>query len=390
MSTDGRVLVAGAGVAGLATAYWLRRAGYAVTVAEQAPALRVSGYPIDVRGLAVPVAERMGVMVEIRAAGAETEWLRFVDDSGRPRSSANMGALRRATATGEAELARGALLRILRAAAGEQVEFLFDDGVAALSEDADGVTVGFTSGRRDRYDLLVGADGTHSTVRRLAFGPEERFTRDFGMHVAVATVDPRMGRDPEALMYSRPGTVAGLHHFRGASSAVFMYAGPQRPLPDVFAGQGWQVPALLTQALAAPDLFTDAIVQIHMPRWSSGRTVLVGDAAHCTSLLAGQGSSLAMLGGYRLAGALVAAGGDHAAAFARYESAMRPTVTAGQRGIGLSAGLLVARSATTIRVRDAVLGLWPLAAAAARLGRLGRRPAREGEPGTVPAGLPAG
>lgn len=378
-----RILVSGASVAGLSSAYWLARAGFPVTVVERAPELRASGYPIDVRGPAVEVAARMGVLEQIRAVSAETEWLRFVDGAGRPVSGMKMGALRRAAASTEAELARGELIRILHEAVGDDVEYVFGDSVATLDDDVDGVAVTFAGGRSDRFDLVVAADGVHSTVRRLAFGPEQRFVRHLGLHVAVATVDPSLGRDRECLLYSTPGTTAGVYSFRGSASAIFIHTGSDpgrdadqraRRLTELFSGQPWQVPTLLDQVLAADDLFLDSVSQTHMDTWSAGRVVLVGDAAHCASFLTGQGSSLGMVGPYLLAGELAAAAGDHRVAFPAYERRLRPLVTAGQRGIGAAAAMLIPRTATAVRARNAALRLWPLQAAAARLTRGHRGP----------------
>ena len=174
-----KALISGAGIAGATAAYWLAKAGLEVTVVEQARDMRSSGNPVDVRGPAVEVAERMGVMARIRAADTCVRDMVVVNARGRVISRVNM----RTTwaDSGDVELSRGELATILRDAAPDEVEFQFGNSVQALAQDADGVTAEFVSGPARRFDVVVGADGAHTGVRALALGPEDELVKHHGV-----------------------------------------------------------------------------------------------------------------------------------------------------------------------------------------------------------------
>lgn len=341
--TNRTVLISGAGIAGPALAYWLRRYGFRPTVVERAPAPRPGGYKIDIRGAAVEVCRRMGVWDEIRRASTEMTGMSFVDAAGR--RVASMGEDMVGFRAGEdEEVLRGDLARILYTATLHETEYLFDDSITSLTERADGVTVTFERAGTRTFDLVVGADGQHSRVRALAFGPEQDFARDLGHYVAVYTVPNDLRLDREELLYSVPGRTVNLYSTArgdGAKAAFYFsspplrydrrdVAGQQRILADVMAGQGWQVPALLDHMSDAPDWYFDALSVIEMDRWHTGRVALLGDAAFGASPASGQGTSMALVGAYVLAGELAAAHGDHRAGFAGYEREMRDFVTRNQ------------------------------------------------------------
>ncbi|HEX3788380.1 MAG TPA: FAD-dependent monooxygenase [Pseudonocardiaceae bacterium] len=356
------VLICGASIAGPTLAYWLRGYGFRPTVVERAPRPRPGGYPIDVRGQAVRVAERMGVLPELRRAVTDTDGLAFVDARNRTVSRLDLRALRAKVPTHDLELPRGDLAETLYAATRNDVEYLFGDSIRDLSPDPDGVTVGFASGNTRRFDLVVGADGLHSTVRRLTFGPEPGFVRHLGWAVAVATVPGSRPSTPDGwlTMYNSPGRLAGLGRWRAGQPpvAIFMYRTDGEPTRDketlisAFRGEGWQVPELLTEVAATDDFYFDTVSQVHLPEWTRDRVALVGDAAYCPALLSGAGSSLAMIGAYLLAGELNAAGGEHRTAFAAYERALRPAVAAGQAGVRQSAGMMIPGSPLAIWRRN--------------------------------------
>ncbi|MGE7385760.1 FAD-dependent monooxygenase [Streptomyces sp. NPDC004126] len=339
-----RVLVSGAGIAGTTLAYWLLRHGFEPTVVERAPALREGGYKIDVRGAALEVVKRMGVMAEVRRERTDVRGGSVVTATGKRVASMD-GDTFGGREGEDAEILRGDLNRILYDLTKGEAEYLFDDSVVSLEEGPDGVEAVFESGGRRVFDLVVGADGLHSHTRALAFGAEERFVHDLGYYVSIYSVPNHLDLDRWELTYVSPNRTALTYSTAKdtGAKAMFLFAsGPleydrrdpvaqKRLLAEAYAGEGWEVPRLLAAVGEAPDFYFDSLSQVRMDRWSKGRTVLAGDAAHCASPASGQGTSLALVGGYVLAGELAAADGDHEAAFAAYESAMRPFVDENQK-----------------------------------------------------------
>ncbi|MEV6245703.1 FAD-dependent monooxygenase [Streptomyces sp. NPDC051742] len=342
------VLISGASIAGPALALWLHRYGFTATVVERAPGLRTGGYKVDIRGTAIEVCRRMGVLDEIRANSTGMRGGSYVDDKGR-----TIGELPADIFGGRVEeddeIMRGELARILHDRTRDDVEYLFDDSIAELAEyteDGGGVTVTFESGTVRRFDLVVGADGLHSNTRRLALGPEERYKRHLGAYVSIFTAPNHLGLDRWETYHALPGKLVSVYSSAGESDAknLFVFSSPEelpyhhrdtaaqkRLLADTFDGDGWEIPRLLGHAADADDFYFDSISLVEMDRWSRGRVVLLGDAAHCSSPASGQGTGLALTGAYVLAGELARAGGDHTVAFARYEAHMRPGVERNQR-----------------------------------------------------------
>lgn len=375
------VLICGAGIAGPTLAYWLARHGFHPTVVERAEGLRSSGNPVDVRGGAAQVASRMGIVARLRDAATHATGLAFVTASGR-----RIGPLRLGRPRGdEVEVPRDDLAAILGDAARDDAEFLFGDSITALHQDPGGVDVTFEHAAPRRFDLVVGADGLHSTVRTLVFGPEKAFVHHLGLYIATLPLG-RPAADPTTiLMYNTPGRSLTVHPVRGNSGAAFIFRGPARPgldhrdvdahkqiILDAYAGDGWQppvLPELLDRLRAADDLYFDSISQVRLPAWSRGRVALLGDAASCVSLF-GDGSSLAMIGATTLAEALSATPDDHTAAFRAYETRHRKVSNPRQRGHVLAAALLVPATHTGITVRNLTACLLPRVPAPAR------RPAR--------------
>lgn len=337
------VLVSGAGVAGTALAYWLARHGFRPTVVERAPAPRAGGYAIDIRGAALDVVERMGVLDEVRAAAVDMRGMSYVDAANRPLVSVR-GDLFGAADGSDVEIMRGDLTRILHAAAREGVEYRFADSVAALTQESGGVRVAFESGETRRFALVMGADGLHSTVRGLAFGDEAAFNRHLGCHISIFGIGNHLGLDHWTLLHNVPGKLAVIYSGRERAEAKAILCFASGPMPEIqgdsarqkrllaetFAGEGWEVPRLVDALPRARDFYFDSVSQIHMDRWSNGRVVLVGDAGYCASPASGQGTSIALVGAYVLAAEL-AAHPDHRVAFARYESRMRGYVRRNQR-----------------------------------------------------------
>ena len=378
------VLISGASIAGPTLAYWLDRYSFDVTVVECAPAVRSGGYPIDIRGTAIAVIERMGLLPQVKAAHIASRDLTFVDSEGKVIGAVPVYDLT-VNQGDDVELPRGELTSLLYGLTGNsRARYRFDDSIEALEDDGAGVDVRFRSGERRRYDVVIGADGLHSNTRRLAFGPEAPFSRYLGQTFNLFTVPNDLGLSHGGVVYAEPGRAAGLFAVRDSprAFAFLIFATETPPFgahPDraeqiqhtaaVFADGGWEVPRLLAGLRNADDLFFDTVSQIRMPCWSKGRVTLVGDAAFAPSFRSGQGTSLALVAAYVLAGEL-AAHHDPADAFAAYERIARPFVEANQAlAIKESGNFLLPRNQQELDARNRML-------AAFEPGRSGDEPSR--------------
>ncbi|MCV7176684.1 FAD-dependent monooxygenase [Mycolicibacterium sphagni] len=337
-----RILISGAGIAGLSTAINLGADGHDVTVLERAGHLRVNGSPIDIRGDAIEIADKMGVLGQIRDLRIDmSERVQFVDSSGAVVAEPPLDQIN--DSPNDIEIPREDLATILHDQLGPSAQLRFGESIAELDDDDRGVNIRFTSGAADRYDLVVGADGMHSAVRRLTFGPEQQFLRHLGFYVALAALPDYTPVDRTNPMYNYPGHMTGIAAFNDKALAVFMFRSPwidydyhdltaqKQILVDAFAGHTeWRVPELVDAAVQDPELYFDSVSQIHMSSWHRGRVVLVGDAAHCASNLSGRGTSLALTGAWFLAQALRDHPGDVTEAWQQYEHDQRPHATRSQ------------------------------------------------------------
>ena len=339
-----RVLVAGASIAGPALAHWLHRRGAEVTVVERAPGLRPGGQAVDARGVAKEVIRRMGLDAAVRAARTDTAGAHTVDADGTVLETSRADDDGGDGYVADIEILRGDLSRALHDHSRDGVEHVFGDRIAELAQDADGVDVVLAGGDRRRFDLVVGADGLHSGLRAMVFGPHERFVRHLGMVLAFCTVPNEFGIDRWMVDHQESGRSAGLRPLPDPSRAMAVLsfadadfdvdhrdvAAQKRLLRERMAGFGWQTPRILAHLDDTPDFYLDQVAQVVMDRWSSGRVGLLGDAAFSSSPMSGGGTGLALVGAYLLAGELAAAGWDPAAGFAAYEERMRPYVEANQ------------------------------------------------------------
>ncbi|MGW0538246.1 FAD-dependent monooxygenase [Streptomyces sp. NPDC003032] len=360
------VLVSGASIAGPAVAFWLHRYGFAVTVVEKATGPRDGGYPIDVRGTAVEVARRMGILPQLREAHIESRRLAFLNADGSEAAVVHPQAVTGGVEGRDVEVPRGDLAEVLYGAVRDEVEFVFDDSIDALMEHEHGVDVTFRSGVQRSFDLVLGADGMHSRTRGLVFGPEQKFHRYLGYCFAIFAMPNTFGLSHEALIWNTPGRAAALYAVRDSNElhAFLNFAHPDPPyevlrdpearrdlVATTFADDGWEIPAMVAAMRDANDAFFDTVSQVRMPCWSSGRVALVGDAAFAPSFLTGQGSSLALIGAYMLANSL-AAHRDHTAAFAAYERDIRGFVELNQAQVGEGDAALLPTSAEALEKRN--------------------------------------
>src|SRR3974390_2341207 len=324
------VLISGAGIGGPTLAYWLKAAGFEPTVGEYAPRVRTSGYCLGFWGLGYDIAERMGLLDDINREGYHIREMRIVNGKGDRISGFGTNVFRELTGGRSVKICRSDLSRLLFETIKNDTETVFGDEVIGLREQADSVQVTFKRGSQRRFDLVVGADGLHSTIRRLAFGSQDRFEKPLGYIVAAFEASGYRPRDEDVYVtYCRPGRMLGrvalskdrtlfLFVFAtdfGARSEILGATAQKAMLRDVFGDGKWETSRILAELEQAQDFYFDRVSQIKMPTWSQGRIALVGDAAFCVSLMAGQGAALAMTAAYILAGALGKMGQQNDKAF---------------------------------------------------------------------------
>lgn len=333
------VLVSGASVAGPVTAYWLRRYGHTVTIVERAPAVReTGGHAVDLFTPAVDIMARMGLADQVMDRHTGTErmvWRR--EGSDRP-ITVEMARLMGGISRRHVEIMRDDLTGILHAATRDDVEYLFDDHITGIADDGQ---VTFAHAPSRRFDLVIGADGLHSGVRALVFGPESQYAHWIGAYVAVASIPNYLRLRDVLVGLAGVNRVVGVYSARHMTDAraFFLFRPPaelhhdhrdpvaqRRLLRAAFSGLGWEVPRLLDEADATPAFYFDSVTQLQLPHWTRGRVALVGDAGYCPGPAVGGSTSLAVVGAFTLAGELAVAGGDPARAFPAYEAALRQYV----------------------------------------------------------------
>ncbi len=363
-----RVLISGVGVAGPTLAYWLRAAGFEPTLVERAPALRSGGYVIDFWGLGYTIAERMGLLAEIKRDGYHVQELTIVDEAGHQLAGFGTSVFAELTGGRYITLQRSHLSHLLYERIDGRVEAIFGDEIMLVEEKVDCVEVQLKHGGTRTFDLLIGADGLHSAVRKLVFGLQTKSECYLGYAVAAFEARGYRPRDEDVyLIYGQPGRMVGRFSVRDDRTLfLLVFAVDRAALPEtseaqklflrrIYGDDGWECDRMLAELERTSELYIDAVSQIRMPSWSRGRVALIGDAAFCVSLLAGQGSALAMISAYVLAGELAVAGDRYTEAFAQYEARLRGYIERKQRGAQRFAGGLAPRTLFGMTFRNLVV-----------------------------------
>lgn len=369
-----RILISGAGIAGPTLAYWLYQYGMEPTLVERAPALRTGGYIVDFWGVGFDVAERMGLLHDIRREGYMVREVRVVGHNGNRVGGFPVDSVARIANGRYVSIPRGELAALLYGTIDGRIKAIFDDSIAAIDQRASEVHVKFDSGTTRTFDLVIGADGLHSRVREIAFSPEIQFERYLGYKVTAFEAPGYRPRDEWVyIMHTEVGQQVGRFALRGDRTMFFfIFAEKSQAMPEdvgsqkrllrqSFADSGWECPQILNALDCAKSLYFDRVSQIRMREngqsWSRGRVALVGDAAFCVSLLAGQGASIAMAAAYILAGELHRARGDYERAFARYQNQLEAFALRKQRSALKFAGTFAPKSKFSMMVRNGIMNL---------------------------------
>lgn len=332
-----KIAISGAGIAGTTLAYWLSRSGHQPVLIEQAPEFRTGGYLVDFWGLGYQVARKMGIEPKLIECGYEPKEVRFVNSNGERAGGFSMNSMR-SVAGDFVSIQRSALARMIFETLEGPVETRFSSRITALHEEETGVEVTFADGAVEQFDLVIGADGQHSGVRALCFGEENNFETYLGYAVAAFELTEYRPRDEDAyVIYPVPSHQVARFALREDRTLFLLVfrCDPSRTdhsadkeeiialIRKEFQDLGWETPAIMGALEGAEMIYFDRMSQIKMPRWHKGRVALLGDAAAAVSLLAGEGTGLAMIEAYVLAGELHRANGDYRVAFPAYEDRLR-------------------------------------------------------------------
>jgi 2-polyprenyl-6-methoxyphenol hydroxylase-like FAD-dependent oxidoreductase len=368
-----RIVINGVGIAGPTLAYWLRKASHEVLLVESAPKLRRGGYVIDFGLVGYDVAEKMGLIPRIRKLGYQVKEVRFVDRRGCKRGGGSTDAIRRLLQGRYTSLRRSDLAAAIYGALDGEVETIFGDSIACIEDEGHCVRVRFDHADARKVDFVIGADGLHSRVRQLVFGPDAGIEVSLGYHVAAFEVEGYRPRDELVYLgYAVPGRQIFRFSMRD-DKTLFLFAFRDEYLPpgsptsererkaalaQAFADVGWECPGILSDMAGVRDIYFDRVSQIRLGHWAKGRTALVGDAAACVSLFAGEGAGLAMAEAYVLAGELHNCRGDYAVAFARYQERLMPFLRRKQASAVKFATAIAPRTAFGITFRNLVTRLF--------------------------------
>ncbi|KAJ5771073.1 uncharacterized protein N7511_003124 [Penicillium nucicola] len=351
-----KVLIVGGGVGGPALAFWLSRIGHEVVIVERFPALRASGAQIDLRGQGIEAVKRMGLIEAIRSKRVDEDGMTFVDSDGKARGTilANKSGQGAQSLTSEYEIMRGDLVRIFYEATKDKVQYIFGKTVDRFTQDDEKVTAQFSDGTTDTFDLLVGADGQGSRIRKDILPPDAPDPyHPLGIHMAYWFIPREESDNSLCNSYLSPGGRMILRRAHSATEANVCFflrsdSDELRSIPRAsierqkefwtqkFRNAGWQTDRFLAGMKTTENWFCLDLVQIKTDTWHSGRVVLLGDAAHCPSPLTGMGTTSSLIGAYVLAGEIARSTDDLSGAFRNYDDTLRPLIKEAQH-VNLSA-----------------------------------------------------
>jgi 2-polyprenyl-6-methoxyphenol hydroxylase-like FAD-dependent oxidoreductase len=360
------VLICGASFAGLATAFWMNRLGYRVTVVEIAPSLKRGGTPVNIEDNTIDIVKRMGLFDQIRSNRIIMEAVEL-KNSDDVTEGTGFGQHDDGQRAGDKyEIERDTLLDIMFGAVKDDVEFIFGDSIAALNCRSDGVDADFKNGQKRSFALVFGCDGIHSVVRKHRFGEESEFMHFLGAYFSITIVDKLLIRENTMQLYNEPGKAIMLNAYNGKTDIVLCFSSDveipydyrneqqqQDMILNQFSASGWRTPELLDEVKRSKTFYFDKLCQMKMPSWTKGRVALVGDAGYCASPAAGKGGSLAIDGAAALADAFQKCHGNFELAFQEYNKAFRPFIEKVQAdAANFGVNFLIPKTAEAIRDRN--------------------------------------
>jgi 2-polyprenyl-6-methoxyphenol hydroxylase-like FAD-dependent oxidoreductase len=367
------ILISGAGIAGTTLAYWLKKSGFNPTIVEASPKLREGGYGIDFWGAGFEVAEKMNIVPDLESADIGISELLFVDENNKRKGTLNYRQIKKLMKGRAITLLRSDLAKIIYNHLDRDIEIIFGDTITQIKQYENEVSVTFKSGTTRNFNLVVGADGLHSNVRNLVFGSEAQFEKYYGYYTASFTFEDSEDTGRSFLTYNVPYKQAAIYASSQNKSAFFIFASPKKLsyhhhdieaqkqiLRNEFEHAGWKCADLLAKMDSSSDFYLDTVSQIQMGSWSKDRVTLVGDACDCPSLLSGQGSTLAMVGAYMLAGELKEASGNYKTAYVQYQNIFKPFIDTKQKIAQRFSKSLVPKSSFGIWVRNTFMNLMVL------------------------------
>ncbi|RBQ03083.1 FAD-dependent monooxygenase [Pedobacter miscanthi] len=333
------VLISGASFAGLTTAYWMIRLGYKVTIVEIGPSLKKGGTPVDIKDNTIEIVKRMGLFEQIKSRRVGPEKWEFKNAADQTGYELILKDPQRGFSDEEFEIERDDLLDMIYKLAKNDVEFIFNNSIIAMEENADCIKVNFKDGSSALFSFVFGCDGIHSVVRRIWFGHEVEYSHFLGQYFSIAVIDKLLVENGTYQMYAEPNKGAALYAHNNKTDLIFTFRPEgeikydfrdQQQLKDIVStqmkGMGWRTAELENELLQSSSFYFDKFCQIKMPSWTKGRVALIGDAGYCASPAAGMGGSLAIIGATALCDAFALNNEDYQTAFYTYQNGLRPFV----------------------------------------------------------------